>query len=341
MEKISYARILVETDVSQPLVDSIEITTPSSNLHQPVDYDWRPKFCSNCMRFGHMVNDCWNDSKVDFQDVPKRMKRNRNRKRKNPRWDWLAKEHPDMPPATTDDTGSPSTQAPNAADLTSAIRGEPSEQAAVQVKVVVSTEPAVTNSTGATVGGPGEHVIIVQMEVLNEMPTANVVTTNTFDPWKQKEVRLFLQKYKVDVIGCLETRIKQQRSQNILRKLAQEWNHCCNYPMDYNGRIWLLWRPHVQMHIPVVTEQCIHCKVENTSAGVSTSLTVVYAKNDAQERQILWRDLVQIGSSTQGPWLISGDFNNVLSSEDNLGPQLLTLRHRNFEIALMHCNSPR
>ncbi|XP_059306536.1 uncharacterized protein LOC132057978 [Lycium ferocissimum] len=35
-------------------------------------------------------------------------------------------------------------------------------------------------------------------------------------------------------------------------------------------------------------------------------------------RQILWRDLVQIGSSIQGPWFISGDFNNVLSSKDRL-----------------------
>ncbi|XP_060202998.1 uncharacterized protein LOC132631441 [Lycium barbarum] len=44
MEKIAYARILVDVDVSQPLRESIELQTPQDLLHQTVDYDWKPKF---------------------------------------------------------------------------------------------------------------------------------------------------------------------------------------------------------------------------------------------------------------------------------------------------------
>ncbi|KAK4707080.1 hypothetical protein R3W88_033378 [Solanum pinnatisectum] len=42
MERISYAKILVETNVFQPLINSIEIITPSGILRQPVEYEWRP-----------------------------------------------------------------------------------------------------------------------------------------------------------------------------------------------------------------------------------------------------------------------------------------------------------
>ncbi|XP_070005789.1 uncharacterized protein [Nicotiana sylvestris] len=58
-----------------------------------------------------------------------------------------------------------------------------------------------------------------------------------------------------------------------------------------------------------------------TSAQIM--LIVVYSRNKVQERAILWHDLLQLGGQTQVPWLISGDFNNVLTTTDRLG-QLVT-----------------
>ncbi|KAK6786919.1 hypothetical protein RDI58_015444 [Solanum bulbocastanum] len=46
MTRISYARVLVEADVSQPLLDSIDIVIPTGSIQQQIEYDWRPKFCS-------------------------------------------------------------------------------------------------------------------------------------------------------------------------------------------------------------------------------------------------------------------------------------------------------
>lgn len=46
MERISFPRVLIETDISQPFSDSIKI-------HKTISDDWRPKYCSDCMRFGH------------------------------------------------------------------------------------------------------------------------------------------------------------------------------------------------------------------------------------------------------------------------------------------------
>ncbi|KAG5571936.1 hypothetical protein H5410_061702 [Solanum commersonii] len=49
MARISYAKVLVETGVSKPLLDSIEMVTPTGSFQQRVEYDWRPKFCTECM----------------------------------------------------------------------------------------------------------------------------------------------------------------------------------------------------------------------------------------------------------------------------------------------------
>lgn len=51
MERIYYARVCVEVDESQPLIDFIEMVTPNGTFQQPTEYDWKPKFCSHCLRF--------------------------------------------------------------------------------------------------------------------------------------------------------------------------------------------------------------------------------------------------------------------------------------------------
>ncbi|KAL0305339.1 UNVERIFIED_CONTAM: hypothetical protein Scaly_2988100 [Sesamum calycinum] len=54
MERVSYARILVEFDASKALVDHVEFKLPNGvSRRQPVVYEYTPKFCTECNRFGH------------------------------------------------------------------------------------------------------------------------------------------------------------------------------------------------------------------------------------------------------------------------------------------------
>lgn len=53
--RVSYARILVEIDVTKKLVDSITIKDLKGKvLHKPVEYEWRPLFCESCQKVGHV-----------------------------------------------------------------------------------------------------------------------------------------------------------------------------------------------------------------------------------------------------------------------------------------------
>ncbi|KAL0287459.1 UNVERIFIED_CONTAM: hypothetical protein Sangu_2690100 [Sesamum angustifolium] len=59
MERVSYARILVEVDASKKLVDHVEFILPNGvTRKQPVVYEYTPKFCSTCKRFGHLKESC-------------------------------------------------------------------------------------------------------------------------------------------------------------------------------------------------------------------------------------------------------------------------------------------
>ncbi|KAL0407931.1 UNVERIFIED_CONTAM: hypothetical protein Sradi_1727500 [Sesamum radiatum] len=59
MERVSYARILVEVDASKKLVDEVEFILPNGVVRQqPIVYEFTPKFCSACNRFGHLKDAC-------------------------------------------------------------------------------------------------------------------------------------------------------------------------------------------------------------------------------------------------------------------------------------------
>ncbi|KAL0423107.1 UNVERIFIED_CONTAM: hypothetical protein Sradi_0845500 [Sesamum radiatum] len=59
MERVSYASILVEVDASKKLVDHMEFILLNGVVRkQPIVYEYTPKFCSTCNRFGHLKESC-------------------------------------------------------------------------------------------------------------------------------------------------------------------------------------------------------------------------------------------------------------------------------------------
>lgn len=57
MERISYARVLIEIDVSNVLPESIELIVQSGVFQQRVTYEWKPKFYNEFLKHGDA--NCW------------------------------------------------------------------------------------------------------------------------------------------------------------------------------------------------------------------------------------------------------------------------------------------
>ncbi|XP_058726099.1 uncharacterized protein LOC131597415 [Vicia villosa] len=59
--RVSYARILVEVDVTQKLCEEITIKDHEGRIRkQKVEYEWRPQYCERCQKIGHV---CSNEKK--------------------------------------------------------------------------------------------------------------------------------------------------------------------------------------------------------------------------------------------------------------------------------------
>ncbi|XP_051134309.1 uncharacterized protein LOC127253665 [Andrographis paniculata] len=57
-DRCSHARVCIELDVSQPLVDRFLIDLGDARVEQRVIYERLPRYCTSCRTLGHAVVDC-------------------------------------------------------------------------------------------------------------------------------------------------------------------------------------------------------------------------------------------------------------------------------------------
>ena len=72
-------------------------------------------------------------------------------------------------------------------------------------------------------------------------------------------------------------------------------------------------------------EQEIHATVKVCSNNLSWLLSTIYASPCIVERKILWSNLSQVAQLHSLPWLLLGDFNEVLSGEDKFRGRSINL----------------
>ncbi|XP_074266232.1 uncharacterized protein LOC141588700 [Silene latifolia] len=136
---------------------------------------------------------------------------------------------------------------------------------------------------------------------------------------KQIEVNKFLTQNKLDIFGILETRVKENKSQRILRNKFRGYSSFCNYSKHYNGRIWLVWNPSTtRVTMLQVHAQVLHCHVHHLVTGRAFHLSVVYGSNCPVKRASLW-DMLTAMAPQVGPWVVMGDFNILRYSHEKIG----------------------
>lgn len=53
--------------------------------------------------------------------------------------------------------------------------------------------------------------------------------------------------------------------------------------------------------------------------------TAIYALNQLDSRKGLWAGIVELSRTTLCPWILVGDYNNVLKAQDRIGGSLVHL----------------
>lgn len=165
------------------------------------------------------------------------------------------------------------------------------------------------------------------LQVLLGVRPQNIISSMDFCSYiirglnsKQAYVKDFLRSNNISFIALLETRVKEINANSISSSLAANWSWVFNYSSHPNGRIWLGWNPNFwNISILFSAAQIITCSVMNIIAQTTFLVSFIYGFNEVNNRRSLWSDLIQFNHQCTDPWLICGDFNSILSLNENSG----------------------
>ncbi|XP_074305664.1 uncharacterized protein LOC141640884 [Silene latifolia] len=155
---------------------------------------------------------------------------------------------------------------------------------------------------------------------------------------KQGDVRRFLHINKVGLLGLAETKVKTINITNVQAGLGNNWKFINNNDLHASGRIWLLFDPsHFHMLFIMKDVQAIHVYVEHLQTGFSWICSLVYGCNKDSERASLWHSILHCKYIVHGPWLLMGDFNNVLHVGERIGSEVTLAEIRDFQHCVDNC----
>ena len=156
-------------------------------------------------------------------------------------------------------------------------------------------------------------------------------------PLKQNGVLKHVRKNKVAIMGLLETKLNQQSLRNFISRRFKNWRVAENFQHNPNGRILIIWQEdRVDLEIMEITNQTIHCLATCKSTSIKFSISFIYAFNTIVGRRPLWENLHNFNASLEHPWLLLGDFNSVLSSEEkSMACRSQHIRLQTSKIAVM------
>ncbi|XP_074297304.1 uncharacterized protein LOC141628012 [Silene latifolia] len=140
------------------------------------------------------------------------------------------------------------------------------------------------------------------------------------------------------LFGLVETKVKNINISNVQAGLGNNWRFINNNDLHESGRIWLLWDPgHFHVLLIMKDVQAILVSVEHLQTGFSWTCSLVYGCNKDSERASLWHSILQCKSIVHGPWLLMGDFNNVLHIGERIGSEVTLAEIRDFQHYVDNC----
>ena len=121
------------------------------------------------------------------------------------------------------------------------------------------------------------------------------------------------------IVVVTETRVRVDRVGKIIEGLPFD-GYITTDTVRYAGGLWMLWKTEdVEVSHLSSTEQEIHASIKVHSSNLTWLISTIYASPRLAERQILWNNLKTVAQLHNLPWLMLGDFNEVLCGEDKFG----------------------
>ena len=127
-------------------------------------------------------------------------------------------------------------------------------------------------------------------------------------------------RHRPNILIIIEPRISEARAQGVINTLP--YSHSSRVdPAGFSGGIWLLWNEGPSFSVEIITcsEHSIHALIKVHSPSLSFLFTAVYAPPQFNRRKPFWDYLQNLAVNISLPWLLLGDFNDMISKEEKLG----------------------
>jgi len=112
-----------------------------------------------------------------------------------------------------------------------------------------------------------------------------------------------------------------------MAKVCPGWKFTSNHLSDDDGRIVIIWKDPTSVRVLNQSRQTITCEV-NIANKAQFVFTAVYASNVREEKTDMWVELLQLQQTLaldSSPWLIGGDFNQIIHYEEHYSPTVNSL----------------
>lgn len=119
-----------------------------------------------------------------------------------------------------------------------------------------------------------------------------------------------------DIMFLMETK----NDDEFIKKKTKDF-HYANYfsipPIGLSGGLALLWKDTVDIKVLESLPNLIDTEV--TFKGSPSFVSFVYGAPAVENRYAFWSKLSQVGLDRDSPWLLSGDFNEILDNSEKVG----------------------
>ncbi|XP_074278384.1 uncharacterized protein LOC141601975 [Silene latifolia] len=305
---LGFARIMVEVEIDQKIPSQIMFVDElGKEVRVDVEYDWLPITCQKCNGIGHTTADC------------RRAELRRRRFQKPPvKQVWKPKfggSGPSVDPKEFPPLG------PSQVPVHSAGLGKSVGPVLATPLVTPIPNPGPIFTPARVITRMTRHetrVVHAQDGPFTAHFNAELAEVADTTELVDKDIKWFLHQNDVDLFALLETRVKPVSLNRIANNVCYNWNYITNTSMHNGGRIWVLWRDsRIKLDVIEMEAQYIHAKIKVKHTDQEFTATFIYGFNKIEERVPLWNALVRL--TVNGPWIVLGDFNNVMFANERLG----------------------
>lgn len=152
----------------------------------------------------------------------------------------------------------------------------------------------------------------------------------------RRHTRELINKFRPSMVILVENHCAFSRAMKFWKKLGYDVG-CCYEANGQSGGIWILIESTSNFSVQILDSFHQAVTVSVCKGNSKWCVSAVYASHMPAPRDILWDHLISLRGSISEPWLLMGDFNEILLPTEVRGGNFIANRAAKFSEVLDRC----